>query len=456
MLKEIHPGGFMSLTATSQAPAQRSTKAWWKELWVQVLIAMALGVALGIYKPDLAIQMQPLGDAFIKAIRMLMAPIIFCTVVNGIAHMADMARVARVAIKAIIYFEAITTMALIIGLVAVNLWQPGAGMNIDPASINASVVEPHVKQTAVIGFVPFMLNIIPQTFVGAFSEGNILQVLFLSVMCGFALIWLGDRAKALTDVIDVAAKMVFGLVKIVMWAAPLGAFGAIAFTIGKFGIGSLASLGKLVGGFYVTCIVFIVIVFGPMAAYCGFSLLKLIRYIWEELLICIATTSSETVLPRMIAKLENLGCERGIVGLVIPTGYSFNLDGTCLYLATASVFLAQATNTDFDLSHQIGLLLILLVTSKGAAGIAGAAFVVLAATLAAGGTIPVASVALVLGVHRLMSQALTPTNLVGNAVATVLIAKMGKCARQSADGSGSQRRIGCCNLGNEGLRPCVT
>jgi len=296
-------------------------------------------------------------------------------------------------------------------------------MNIDPASINASVVEPYVKQTAVIGFVPFMLNIIPQTFVGAFSEGNILQVLFLSVMCGFALIWLGDRAKALTDVIDVAAKMVFGLVKIVMWAAPLGAFGAIAFTIGKFGIGSLASLGKLVGGFYVTCIVFIVIVFGPIAAYCGFSLLKLIRYIWEELLICIATTSSETVLPRMIAKLENLGCEQGIVGLVIPTGYSFNLDGTCLYLATASVFLAQATNTDFDLSHQIGLLLILLVTSKGAAGIAGAAFVVLAATLAAGGTIPVASVALVLGVHRLMSQALTPTNLVGNAVATVLIAR---------------------------------
>ncbi len=423
MLKEIHPGGFMSLTATSQAPAQRSTKAWWKELWVQVLIAMALGVALGIYKPDLAIQMQPLGDAFIKAIRMLMAPIIFCTVVNGIAHMADMARVGRVAIKAIIYFEAITTMALIIGLVAVNLWQPGAGMNIDPASINASVVEPYVKQTAVIGFVPFMLNIIPQTFVGAFSEGNILQVLFLSVMCGFALIRLGDRAKALTDVIDVAAKMVFGLVKIVMWAAPLGAFGAIAFTIGKFGIGSLASLGKLVGGFYVTCIVFIVIVFGPIAAYCGFSLLKLIRYIWEELLICIATTSSETVLPRMIAKLENLGCEQGIVGLVIPTGYSFNLDGTCLYLATASVFLAQATNTDFDLSHQIGLLLILLVTSKGAAGIAGAAFVVLAATLAAGGTIPVASVALVLGVHRLMSQALTPTNLVGNAVATVLIAR---------------------------------
>jgi aerobic C4-dicarboxylate transport protein len=408
---------------TAEAPAQRSTKAWWKELWVQVTIAMVLGVALGVFRPALAVEMQPLGDAFIKAIRMLIAPIIFCTVVSGVAHMADMARVGRVAIKAILYFEVITTFALIIGLVAVNLLQPGAGMNIDPASINASVVEPYVKQTAVIGFVPFLLNIIPQTFVGAFSEGNILQVLLLAVMCGFALIWLGERAKPLTDVIDVASKMIFGMVRIVMWAAPLGAFGAIAFTIGKFGIGSLASLGKLIGGFYVTCVFFIVVVFGPIAAYCGFSLFKLIRYIRDELLVCIATTSSETVLPRMIAKLENLGCEKSIVGLVIPTGYSFNLDGTCLYLATASVFLAQATNTHFDVSHQIGLLLILLVTSKGAAGIAGAAFVVLAATLAAGGTIPVASVALLLGVHRLMSQALTPTNLLGNAVATLVIAK---------------------------------
>jgi aerobic C4-dicarboxylate transport protein len=413
----------VSVTTASDAPVQRSIRTWWKELWVQVTIAMVLGVALGIFRPELATQMQPLGDAFIKAIRMLIAPIIFCTVVSGIAHMADMARVGRVAIKAILYFEVITTFALIIGLIAVNLLQPGAGMNVDPASINASVVEPYVKQTAVIGFVPFLMNIIPQTFLGAFAEGNILQVLFLAVMCGFALIWLGDRAKPLTDVIDVAAKMVFGVVRIVMWAAPLGAFGAIAFTIGKFGIGSLASLGKLVGGFYLTCIFFIAVVFGPIAAFCGFSLFKLIRYIREELLVCIATTSSETVLPRMIAKLENLGCEKSIVGLVIPTGYSFNLDGTCLYLATASVFLAQATNTHFDVSHQIGLLLILLLTSKGAAGIAGAAFVVLAATLAAGGTIPVASVALVLGVHRLMSQALTPTNLLGNAVATVVIAK---------------------------------
>jgi aerobic C4-dicarboxylate transport protein len=413
----------MTATILTAETRRDGGRAWWKELWVQVMIAMALGIALGAIRPDLGAQMQPLGDAFIKAIRMLIAPIIFCTVVNGIAHMADMAKVGRVAIKALVYFEVVTTFALIIGLAAVNLWQPGAGMNIDPASINASVVEPYVKQTAVVGFVPFLMNMIPQTFVGAFAEGNILQVLFISVMCGFALIWLGERAKPVTDVIDVGGKMIFGMVRMVMWAAPLGAFGAIAFTIGKFGLGSLASLGRLLGGFYVTCIIFIVVVLGPISRLCGFSLWKLVRYIRDELLVCIATTSSETVLPRMLSKLEALGCEQSIVGLVIPTGYSFNLDGTCLYLATAAVFLAQATNTHLDLAEQIGLLVILLVTSKGAAGIAGAAFVVLAATLAATGTIPVASVALVLGIHRLMSQGLTPTNLVGNAVATIVIAR---------------------------------
>ena len=413
----------MTATILTAETRRDGGRAWWKELWVQVMIAMALGIALGAIRPDLGAQMQPLGDAFIKAIRMLIAPIIFCTVVNGIAHMADMAKVGRVAIKALVYFEVVTTFALIIGLAAVNLWQPGAGMNIDPASINASVVEPYVKQTAVVGFVPFLMNMIPQTFVGAFAEGNILQVLFISVMCGFALIWLGERAKPVTDVIDVGGKMIFGMVRMVMWAAPLGAFGAIAFTIGKFGLGSLASLGRLLGGFYVTCIIFIVVILGPISRLCGFSLWKLVRYIRDELVVCIATTSSETVLPRMLSKLEALGCEQSIVGLVIPTGYSFNLDGTCLYLATAAVFLAQATNTHLDLAEQIGLLVILLVTSKGAAGIAGAAFVVLAATLAATGTIPVASVALVLGIHRLMSQGLTPTNLVGNAVATIVIAR---------------------------------
>ncbi len=405
---------------------RRRAKAWWKELWVQVLIAMAIGILLGVVRPDIGAQMQPLGDAFIKAIRMLIAPIIFCTVVHGIARMADMARVGRVALKAIVYFEVMTTIALIIGLIAVNVLKPGAGMNIDPASINAAAIEPYVKQTAAVGFVPFLMNIIPSTFVGAFAEGNILQVLFIAVICGFALVQLGERAKPLVDIIDIGAKMIFAVVGMVMWAAPIGAFGAIAFTVGKFGVGSLASLGKLLASFYLTCVIFIIVALGPVARICGFSLLKLIRYIWGELLICIATTSSETVLPRMISKLENLGCDETVVGLVIPTGYSFNLDGTCLYLVAAAVFLAQATNTPLDLQQQIALLLILLVTSKGAAGIAGAAFVVLAATLAATGTIPVASVALVLGIHRLMSQALTPTNLVGNAVATIAVAKWEK------------------------------
>jgi aerobic C4-dicarboxylate transport protein len=412
------------LTVTTAAPAKTGRKnPWWAQLWVWVLIAMALGIALGIVAPDLAAQMGPLGDAFIKLIRMLIAPIIFCTVVTGIAHMADMARVGRVAVKALIYFEVMTTIALIVGLLAVNILQPGAGMNVDVSKLNPSVVEPYVKLTHEVGFVPFLVNIIPSSFVGAFTEGNILQVLFIAVLSGFALVWLGERANPLVDVIDVASKMLFIIVGIVMWTAPIGAFGAIAFTVGKFGVGSLASLGRLILGFYLTCIVFIAVAFVPIARLCGFSLLKLIRYIKEELLICIATTSSETVLPRIMDKLEQLGCEKSVVGLVVPTGYSFNLDGTCLYLATAAVFLAQATNTPLDIWHQIGLLLILLLTSKGAAGVAGAAFVVLAATLGAESSIPVASVALVLGIHRLMSQGLTPTNLLGNAVATIVMAK---------------------------------
>ena len=412
------------MTATIAAPAKTHRKQpLWTQLWVWVLIAVALGIALGIAAPDVAGQMGPLGDAFIKLIRMLIAPIIFCTVVTGIAHMADMARVGRVAIKAIIYFEVMTTIALIIGLFAVNILQPGAGMNVDVSKLNPSVVEPYVKLTHEVGFVPFLVNIIPSTFVGAFTEGNILQVLFIAVLSGFALVWLGERAKPLVDVIDVASKTLFIIVGIVMWTAPIGAFGAIAFTVGKFGVGSLASLGRLILGFYLTCIVFIAVGFAPLARLCGFSLWKLIRYIKEELLICIATTSSETVLPRIMDKLEQLGCEKSVVGLVVPTGYSFNLDGTCLYLATAAVFLAQATNTPLDIWHQIGLLLILLLTSQGAAGVAGAAFVVLAATLGAESSIPVASVALVLGIHRLMSQGLTPTNLLGNAVATIVMAK---------------------------------
>ena len=415
------------MTATVElkgpAPSLGRKPAWYAQLWVQVLIAMALGVLLGAFYPAAGAAMQPFGDAFIKAIRMLIAPIIFCTVVNGVAHMADMARVGRVALKALVYFELLTTVALVIGLVAVNLLQPGAGMNVDVSKLDTHLLDPYLKQTSVVGFVPFLMGILPNTFVGAFADGNILQVLFIAILCGFALVWMGEDARPLTTVIEAASKMIFRIVGIIMWAAPLGAVGAIAFTVGQFGVGSLTALGKLLVDFYLTCAVFILAVFGCVAALCGFNILKLLRYLWEEILVCIATTSSETVLPRLMAKMEAAGCESGVVGLVVPTGYSFNLDGTCLYLATATVFLAQATNTTLSIGEQISLLLILLLTSKGAAGIAGAAFVVLAATLSAHQVIPVASVAMVLGIHRLMSQGLTPTNFIGNAVATVVVAK---------------------------------
>lgn len=396
---------------------------WYLQLWFHVLVAMAIGVVLGQFYPELGARMQPLGDAFIKAIRVVIAPIIFCSVVHGIASMANMAKVGRVALKALIYFEVLTTVALIIGLVAVNVFRPGAGMNVDLSHVDTSSLAPYLAQTHKQTTQEFLLNIIPNTFASAFAEGNVLQVLYVAVLCGFALSWLGEKGKPLTVLIDAASQMLFRIVAIVMWAAPIGAFGAIAFTVGKFGSASLLSLGELLASFYLTCLIFVFGVLWPIAFWCGFSLPKLIRYIWEELLIVFATTSSETVLPRMIAKMQAAGCEDSVVGLVIPTGYSFNLDGTCLYLATAAVFLAQATNTPLTIEQQVGLLAVLLLASKGAAGVAGAAFVVLAATLASVGTIPVESVALILGIHRLMSEGLTPTNLVGNAVATIVVAK---------------------------------
>ncbi|MDF2115649.1 C4-dicarboxylate transporter DctA [Roseiarcaceae bacterium H3SJ34-1] len=413
----------MDAESIRETRASRPARPWYAQLWVQVLVATAVGVALGYWQPELGAKMEPLGDAFIKAIRVIIAPVIFCTVVHGIARMSDMARVGRVAVKALLYFEVMTTVALIIALVTVNLLKPGVGMNVDLTKIDTSTVDHYITQTQHTNIVGFLLNVIPNSFAGAFVEGQVLQVLYVAVLCGFALAWMGQRAQPVLDLIDAASQMFFGIVRIIMWAAPLGAFGAIAFTVGRFELGSLQSLGWLLGSFYFTCLVFIFCALGPIAYFCGFSLLKLLRYIWEEILIVLATTSSEVVLPRLIRKMEAAGCERSVVGLVVPTGYSFNLDGTCLYLAMTTVFLAQATNTQLDLSQQIGLLLILLLTSKGAAGVAGAAFVVLAATLASSSTIPVTSVALVLGIHRFMSEGLTPTNLIGNAVATIVVAK---------------------------------
>ena len=406
--------------------AQRMTPAprrpWYAQLWVLVIAGMVGGVLLGHFAPRAGEQLQPLGDAFIKAMRMLIAPIVFATVAVGIANMRDMARVGRVALKALIYFEVVTTLALVLALAVVNLWRPGAGMHIDARSLDPSAVASYARATEQ-GVVPFLLNIIPATVVGAFAEGNVLQVLCVAVLFGAALSGLGDRGRPVVTALDAFCAALFRVVGIVMWAAPLGAFGAIAFTVGRFGTGALWSLAHLLISFYVTCLIFVFGILSVVAWWCGFSLLGLIRWIREELLIVYATTSSETVLPRIMTKLEQLGCRRDVVGLVIPTGYSFNLDGTCLYLATTAVFLAQATDTPLGFSQQLGLLVVLLITSKGSAGVAGAAFVVLAATLSTAGQIPVASVSIVLGIHRLMSEGMTPTNLIGNAVATLAIAR---------------------------------
>ncbi len=396
---------------------------WWRHLYAQVLAAILVGILLGHFWPAIAVQMKPFGDGFIKLIKMLIAPIIFCTVVHGIAGMDDMKKVGRVGIKALVYFEAMTTVALVIGLVVVNLWKPGAGMNVDPASLDTRAIATYTSQAAHQSPVDFILHIIPNTVVGAFAEGEILQVLLIAILFAFALQALGSRGKPLLHLIDGVAHVFFGIVAMVMKVAWLGAFGAMAFTIGRYGVGTLLQLGSLMAGFYVTCLLFVLGVLGIVGWLCGFSIFRFIAYIKEELLIVLGTSSSEAALPRMLAKMENLGVEKSVVGLVIPTGYSFNLDGTCIYLTMAAIFLAQATNTPLTLSHELGLIGILLLTSKGAAGVTGSGFIVLAATLSSLGTVPVASIALILGVDRFMSEARALTNLVGNGVATVVVAR---------------------------------
>ena len=390
---------------------------------MQVLTAIMIGILLGYFYPQIGEQMKPLGDAFIKLIKMLIAPIIFCTVVHGIANMQDLKKVGRVGLKALVYFEVVTSLALIVGLTIVNLWQPGAGVNADLSSIDTRSIQAYTTKAAHQGPFDFLLGIIPTTVVGAFAEGEILQVLFFAILFAFALSSLGEHGRPVTNFIDIVSHVLFGIVGVIMKVAPVGAFGAMAFTIGKYGIGTLLSLGKLMAAFYVTCLVFIFGVLGTIAYFAGFNILKFIRYIKEELLIVLGTSSSESVLPRMMNKLENLGCNESVVGLVIPTGYSFNLDGTCIYLTMAAIFLAQATNTELTLWQQLGIIGILLLTSKGVAGVTGSGFIVLAATLASVGTIPVASIALILGVDRFMSEARALTNLIGNGVATIVVAK---------------------------------
>ena len=411
----------MAQPATAPIPAAR--KPFYKSLYVQVLTAIAVGVLLGHFYPHLGEDMKPLGDAFIKMIKMIIAPIIFCTVVHGIASMQDMKKVGRVGLKALVYFEVATTLALIVCLIVANTLQPGVGMNVDARSIDTKSISGFVAKSKEQSTIQFLMDIIPSTVIGAFAQGEILQVLFFAILFAFGLQALGNRGKVLLGVIDQASHALFGVVGIIMKVAPIGAFGAMAFTIGKYGVATLVSLAQLMVSFYVTCIIFIVVVLGGIAWLAGFNIFKFIRYIKEELLIVLGTSSSESVLPRMIAKMENLGCEKSVVGLVIPTGYSFNLDGTCIYLTMASLFLAQATNTDLSLAQQLGIIGVLLLTSKGAAGVTGSGFIVLAATLATVGTIPVASIALILGVDRFMSEARALTNLIGNGVATVAVSR---------------------------------
>jgi aerobic C4-dicarboxylate transport protein len=404
-------------------PAGATRKPLYQSLYLQVIVAIIIGVILGHFWPHAGEAMKPLGDGFIKLIKMIIAPIIFCTVVLGIAGMEDMKKVGKTGGLALLYFEIVSSIALLVGLVIINIVQPGAGMNVDPKALDAKSVSAYTGPGKMTGTVAFLLDIIPNTVIDAFAKGDILEVLLFSVMFGFALHRFGGRGTLVFDVIEKTSHVLFAIVGFIMRVAPLGAFGAMAFTIGKYGIDSLLQLGKLMGTFYATCLFFIFVVLGLIARAHGFSIWKFIKYIKEELLIVLGTSSSESVLPRMMAKLENLGVRKTVVGLVIPTGYSFNLDGTSIYLTMAAVFIAQATNTPMTVFQQLTLLAVLLLTSKGAAGVTGSGFIVLAATLSAVGHVPVEGLALILGIDRFMSEARALTNLIGNGVATVVVAR---------------------------------
>ena len=398
-------------------------KPFYQSLYLQVITAIIIGVLLGHFAPAYGEAMKPLGDGFIKLIKMIIAPIIFCTVVVGIAGMEDMKKVGKTGGMALLYFEVVSSIALVLGLVIVNVVQPGVGMNIDPKSLDTKALSAYTGPGKMQGTVDFLLSIIPNTVVDAFAKGEMLQVLLFAMLFGFALHRFGGRGTMVFDLIEKTSHVLFAIVGFIMKAAPIGAFGAMAFTIGKYGVGSLVSLAALMATFYATCLLFIFVVLGMIAKLNGFSIWKFIKYIKEELLIVLGTSSSESVLPRMMAKMETLGAKKSTVGLVIPTGYSFNLDGTSIYLTMAAVFIAQATNTPMDLTQQITLLAVLLLTSKGAAGVTGSGFIVLAATLSAVGGIPVAGLALILGVDRFMSEARALTNLIGNGVATLVVAR---------------------------------
>lgn len=397
---------------------------WWKNLYVQVLVAIALGVLLGYFDPALGSKMKPFGDAFIALVKMVIGPVIFLTIVVGMAKMGDLRHVGRIGVKALVYFEVLTTLALAIGLLVANLVKPGAGMHKDVASIDASTIADYRTAAESNGVVGFLQDIIPHGFVSAFVDGNLLQVLLVAVLFGIALTQAGTAGRAVLDGLEKLGHVFFGVVNVIMRFAPVGAFGAMAYTVGKFGVGTLVSLGWLMLSVYLTCALFVFVVLAAVARFSGFSLWRFLRYIRGELLLVLGASSSEPALPRMLERLEELGCDKSVVGLVVPTGYSFNLDGTCIYLTLAAVFIAQALGVDLSLRDQAVLLGVLLLTSKGAAGVTGAGFITLAATLTAlHGKVPVEGVALILGVDRFMSEARAITNVIGNGVATMFVAK---------------------------------
>jgi len=414
---------------TSPAPAR-----WYTHLYAQVIVAITAGVLLGAFFPSTGEAMKPLGDAFIRLVKMIIAPVIFLTIVTGIAGMKELGGVGRVAGKAFAYFFTVSTFALIVGLVVANVVRPGEGMNIDPATLDIGRIADYAHRAEENSISAFLINIIPTTLVAAVADGHILQVLFVAILFGISLTLIGDTAKPLMDIFDSATHAVFKLVSILMYAAPIGAFGAMAFTIGKYGVGALANLAGLVATFYLTALLFVLVILGVIARLAGFRILRLIAYLKSELLLVLGTSSSETALPSLIEKMERAGCEKTVVGLVVPTGYSFNLDGTNIYMTLAALFIAQATGIDLSLGDQIALLLVAMISSKGAAGVTGAGFVTLAATLSIVPSVPVAGMALILGVDRFMSECRSLTNFVGNAVATIVVAAWeGKLDRTRLD-----------------------
>ena len=411
----------LTIDANSPPPPPRKPR-FYEVLYVQVIFAIIVGILLGYFFPEFGESLKPLGDAFIKLVKMIIAPVIFLTVVTGIAGMNDMKSVGRVAGKAMLYFLTFSTLALVVGMVIANIIQPGAGLNIDPSTLQSTKVSEYVSKAQESSMIAFFMNIIPTTVLSPLTEGNILQVLFVSVLFGISLASVGERGKPITDLLQVAAAPMFKLVSIVMKVAPIGALGAMAFTIGKYGLHSISNLMLLIVTFYITSILFVLLILGAVARYNGFSIVGLIRYIKDELWLVLGTSSSEAAMPNLMQKMEAAGCKKSVVGLVVPTGYSFNLDGTNIYMTMAALFIAQATNTDLTIGQQITLLLVAMLSSKGAAGVTGAGFITLAATLSVVPGLPVEGMALILGIDRFMSECRALTNFIGNACATIVVA----------------------------------